>query len=131
MRNRAQIAAFALLAGFTARSGQAQAPEERKPEVVIPVTTELVNIDVVVTDKGGRPRLGLTQQDFTVLEDGQPQKLGPSGPLLAEPSTAVAPPAAPSSAPDEGEARPARAHPPRRFVVLVVDDIHLEAGGLM
>jgi VWFA-related protein len=38
-------------------------------------TARLVQVDVVVTDKQGRPIPGLTQADFTVLQDGKPQKV--------------------------------------------------------
>lgn len=34
-----------------------------------------ISLDVVVTDKSGNPVPGLQQQDFTVLDDKQPQKL--------------------------------------------------------
>jgi hypothetical protein len=36
---------------------------------------ELVQVDVSVLDKDRRPVLGLTQSDFTALEDGKPQKI--------------------------------------------------------
>ena len=35
----------------------------------------LIKLDVVVTDKTGTPVAGLTKQDFTLLDNGQPQKL--------------------------------------------------------
>ena len=34
-----------------------------------------INLDVLVTDKSGRPQTGLQQQDFTVLDDKTPQKI--------------------------------------------------------
>ena len=37
-------------------------------------TTRLVQVDMVVTDKQGRPIPGLTAIDFTVMQDGKPQK---------------------------------------------------------
>ena len=36
------------------------------------IDVEIVNVDVVVTDKKGEPITGLTVDDFEVLEDGQP-----------------------------------------------------------
>jgi VWFA-related protein len=39
------------------------------------LTTRLVVLDVVVTDKSGRTVPGLTQNDFTLLEDKQPQTI--------------------------------------------------------
>jgi hypothetical protein len=40
--------------------------------------------DVVVTDKGGRPRTGLTEKDFVVLEDGQPPPIAQFDAIVAE-----------------------------------------------
>ncbi len=42
---------------------------------VIRSTSRLVLLDVVVTDKSGKPVLGLNREDFTVFEDGQPQRI--------------------------------------------------------
>ena len=39
------------------------------------VTTRLVLADVVVTDKAGHRATGLTKEDFTVLDNGKPQKI--------------------------------------------------------
>ena len=43
---------------------------------VIRATTRLVQVDVVVTDSSGRPAKDrLSAKDFTILEDGKPQKV--------------------------------------------------------
>src|SRR5713226_10521907 len=43
---------------------------------VIRATTRLVQVDVVVTDSSGHPAKDrLTEKDFTILEDGKPQKV--------------------------------------------------------
>ena len=42
---------------------------------IVRVETTLVVCDVLVTDKQGRPVEGLTQNDFMVSEDGEPQRV--------------------------------------------------------
>jgi VWFA-related protein len=113
---------------LAARTAHAQTPPPN-PAQVPNVTTEIVRIDVVVTDRGGKARQGLRREDFVVLEDGQPQQItgfaafaGPQAP--AAPTGATQAPAA--------ESPPAVAAPnARRYVVLVVDDIHTEAANLI
>jgi Ca-activated chloride channel family protein len=58
------------------------APQEKKPEKINPsevytLSTEsnLVNIDVLVTDKNGNPITGLGKTNFKVLDDGVPQSV--------------------------------------------------------
>jgi VWFA-related protein len=55
-----------------------QAPpvgEGNPANAVFRTTTRLVQVDVVVTDKQGRPIPGLKQSDFTVMQDGKPQQV--------------------------------------------------------
>lgn len=42
---------------------------------IFQISTHAVTLDVSVTDKQGTPISGLTKNDFTVLEDGQPQTI--------------------------------------------------------
>src|SRR6185312_9285684 len=42
---------------------------------VLRATTRLVVLDVVAVNEKGEPVTGLTADDFTVLEDGKPQKI--------------------------------------------------------
>ena len=44
------------------RPGGAQVPPRQTPDLLVPVSTEVVRIDVVVTDKGGKPKQGLSQE---------------------------------------------------------------------
>ena len=50
-------------------SSAAQSPQ------VFRTTVRTVQLDIVVTDQVGRPVRGLTQKDFTVLEDGEQQSI--------------------------------------------------------
>jgi VWFA-related protein len=72
------LAATISLAGLTFALGPAGWAQEQKPEVPSPairVSVRLVLADAVVTDKDGKVITGLGSQDFTVLEDGKPQKV--------------------------------------------------------
>lgn len=109
------------------RPGSAQDPARRVPDMLLPVSTELVRIDVVVTDKGGRPREGLTQDDFVVLEDGQPQKIAQFEAFVSVPRAAVPPPSSSATgtkAEDEGATDPAS-----RMIQSRVPSPQLEVGG--
>src|SRR5262245_62152574 len=68
--------ALLLLAGVPAPG---QTPDARRGPPTAPtrppVRTELVQLDVTVSDKSGRNVPGLTARDFVLLEDGRPQAL--------------------------------------------------------
>lgn len=64
------------------QSGQKAPQEEKKPEKINPdqvytLSTEsnLVNVDVLVTDRNGNPITGLSKKNFKVLDDGVPQSV--------------------------------------------------------
>jgi VWFA-related protein len=80
------IAAFALLAVVTGVPGfpQSQPPKPPDPQTnkqtpaptnALRVLTRLVQVSVIAEDGNGKPVVGLTQNDFTVTEGGQPQKI--------------------------------------------------------
>ncbi len=62
------------LAQQTAPPAQAP-PLEPRPATTPPVALHPVVLDVVVTDRSGNPVPGLQQQDFTLLDDKQPQPI--------------------------------------------------------
>ncbi len=51
---------------------QAQ-PQAKQEPPVVRVTTRLVQVNVIVQDKKGEPVTDLTRDDFTLLDQGQPQ----------------------------------------------------------
>jgi VWFA-related protein len=70
--------ARALAAGLLASPLAAQAPDpaaERDRRFGETVDVRVVNVDVVVTDRDGRPVQGLEPEDFEVFEDGRPQEI--------------------------------------------------------
>lgn len=71
-----------------AATGMAQAPASPQvPPPTIRVTTHLVLVDVVVTDKQGKPVAGLHPEDFTLEENGKAQKIS----MFVRPSENAAP----------------------------------------
>lgn len=92
-------------------------------------STTFVTTDVIARDASGRFIADLTQSNFVLLEDGQPQRIDrltlvQGGRRLGPPS-APAPPAAPEgvilpSAPRASEGN-------GRFFLILVDDLHIEA----
>ena len=50
------------------------APQAKQEATVLRVTTHFVQVNVVVQDKKGEPVADLTRDDFTLLDQGQPQQ---------------------------------------------------------
>jgi VWFA-related protein len=105
---------------------RAQAPA--KVDVLPPVGVEVVRIDAVVTDKGGHPKPGLARDDFVVLEDGVPQKLVRFEAYARAEAAAPSSVASSRSAPAANEQ--AASQSPPRFVVLAVDDVHVQSASM-
>src|SRR3954463_1466437 len=100
--------------------------------VVPPARAELVELDAVVTDERGQPVRDLAESDFEVLEDGKAQKVSQFFFVTrarARPAAASTPP--PSQAGVVVEAPSVAPTPepetslPGRYVVIVVDDLHI------
>jgi VWFA-related protein len=53
----------------------AQKPVQPAPDDVVRISTNLVQVDALVTDKDGNPTKDLVLGDFEVLQDGKPQKV--------------------------------------------------------
>jgi VWFA-related protein len=128
----------ALIAAIHAQTTNSPSPARRgeiptqKPEDVVRITTNLVQVDVTVVDQKGQPVTDLVADDFIVTEDGQPKKITNFS-FIAPSSVVVPPPAAtPATKPARGVA-PVPPPPPvtlrrdqvRRTIALVVDDLGL------
>src|SRR5689334_15167 len=78
-----------LMLAVVANGGWFQAPEPTQNQVPAPtirVSTHLVLVDVVVSDKQGKPIAGLHPEDFELQENGKAQKIStfvPAGENLA------------------------------------------------
>lgn len=101
------IACFSLVSGFAQHNGLAGQSEPSAS--VRPVGGDRqMTLDVVVADKSGKPVSGLQQQDFTLLDNKQPQK------ILSFQTV---------------EGGTATAHPPLE-VILVVDEVNTSFTGV-
>ncbi|HEY9284074.1 MAG TPA: VWA domain-containing protein, partial [Pyrinomonadaceae bacterium] len=112
---------------------QQQSPQPEEDEEVVRITTNLVQVDAVVTDEDGRHVTDLTPADFEVLEDGRRQEITNFSYVNVEPEAGVG--ARPVSTPVARAERDALPVPParlkpgraRRTVALVVDDLSMSA----
>lgn len=75
-RIAALLIAAASVAGNPAHAARQQTAGQQQVPGAIRSRVTLVPLDVRVLDRNGRPVTDLTQDDFTVLEDGVPQKIG-------------------------------------------------------
>ncbi|HEX8921331.1 MAG TPA: VWA domain-containing protein [Pyrinomonadaceae bacterium] len=107
----------------------AQRQEQADEEEVVRITTNLVQVDAVITDKSGKLVTDLRPEEVEILEDGRPQKItnfsfvsttdGATQPQVVAPAQGVdktAPPVPPV------RLRPEQV---RRTIALVVDDLGL------
>jgi VWFA-related protein len=72
---RQSLGAVLLLLHLASGPVWGQQPTPDLPSPVVRVWTHLVLVDVLVKDKNGQHLTGLNLQDFTLLEDGKPQKI--------------------------------------------------------
>jgi len=101
------------------------AQEERAdlPAAVLRVTTRLVLVDVVVTDKDGRPVTGLTRDDFTLFEDGAPQTISTF--VFESPAGRAGDPHTPPPLPENVYTnRPEYRMPPGPLTLLLLDALN-------
>ncbi|NDD62779.1 MAG: VWA domain-containing protein [Acidobacteria bacterium] len=119
-----------LVAGVAVAAGLEQRPGEQRPETLIRLDTELVQIDVVVEDEKGRLVRDLRREDFQLIEDGRPQSLsyfsvataGRAGrsPITTSRSDTALSAGSVDTAPIDLE----------RYFILAIDDLHLSPGSL-
>lgn len=68
------VAALCVTAGAAAQDGQPQVQIQAQPQPQ-PREIRRIGLDVVVTDKSGKAIPGLSAENFSVLDNGQPAKL--------------------------------------------------------
>ena len=92
---------------------QEPAQEETFSEAI---EVSVVNLDVFVTDKKGKPLEGLRQEDFEILEDGKPVEITN---FYAEGRAAARVPGAPAAASERSEEQ-------KLNLVIFVDDVNTQ-----
>lgn len=148
MKRQSSLAVILMLALIAPVFGQTPAPTpapspQTQPEPqlgdedVVRITTNLIQVDAVVTDKSGKPVTDLRPEEFEVLENGKGQSitnfsyvtLGGGGGGAGEKSEPG--PAAPADK-NAPPVPPARLRPEqvRRTIALVVDDLGLSADSI-
>ncbi len=102
--------------------------EKSDEDDVVRITTNLVQVDVTVTDKDGRQVADLTRDDFEIKEEGQLQQITNLSYIGTSPAPSSTQPGQPTN---KGETRAAPAPPPirlrsdqvaRTMAILVDDD---------
>ncbi len=124
VRNGLLVSAVVLLLLIPNRSpGQQETPEATFGETV---EVRVVDLDVVVVDRRGRPVGGLTKEDFEVREDGAPVEIRYFRAPTAADNADRTGRANPEVAPEAAAEAPSR--PPRRLFAVYLDDDHLPPG---
>lgn len=120
----------------SAIAAQDSSPQQPKPtsdQDKLRIETELVQIDLVVTDKQGKPVHDLKREDFELYEDGKKQTLTHFAVGTAkQPARWITPEkkqSAKTSAPIETATTTGATA--GRFIVLAVDDFHLAPNNLI
>jgi VWFA-related protein len=115
--------AILLAAGLAVLGPAAGRPQAAGQKPTFPAETEIVNVDVVVTDRRGEPVLDLRLEDFMVTEDGVAQPItafeAVHRPAPGAPPAAT-PPLEPRSSSNRGPASRLGSH-----FVIVFDELHL------
>ena len=104
-------------------------PRQTPDTPIIRITTNLVQIDAVVTDHDGKPVTDLQKQDFEILQDGKSRDITAFSSVILAPTVSGRPAPRP---PKKGEPPIPFAPPPsvtkeqiRRTVAILVDDLNM------
>jgi VWFA-related protein len=111
------VLAVCLATALGSTAASQTAPQSGQP--VFPSQVELVTVDVVVLDSQGNPVSGLTQADFAVKENGEPQNITAFEAVALE-DGAVLEPASPRVSTNA-----AGVETPARWFFILFDDVHI------
>ena len=137
MKKRSFFLFVLTLLPFTSALGQRPAPttspapqkQETPADEVLRVTTNLVQLDVVVTDKEGRHVTNLRPEDFEIIEDKDKQQITNFSYIKLGPPVTISQPVVTAAANNKSGTpvapAPLRPEQVHRTIALVVDDLGL------
>lgn len=116
---------------YSQEKPQSKKDQKQQDAGTLRIDTELVQIDVVVSDKEGKTVSDLKREDFQIIEDGKPQNIthfsvGTSGRQANWLRTDRR-----SASKGDAPVQRGQSLDVGRYLVLAVDDLHLSPGNLM
>jgi len=116
------------LSGIAQQRDPQKQPPPQSDQDVVRISTNLVQVDSIITDRKGKQVTDLRADEVQILEDGKPQKIINFSYITLD-STGTTAPVAPVKAADKNAPPipPVRLKPSqvRRTMALVVDDLGL------
>jgi VWFA-related protein len=111
----------------------APAPQERDDVDVVKITTNLVQVDAVVTDRNGKHITDLRPEELEMFEDGKPQTISDFSYIRisghAETVATTKKPNTPTPVPGP-PSRPLRREQVQRTIALIIDDLTMSFDGV-
>jgi VWFA-related protein len=105
-----------------------QQPSQQQPQPpTIRTGINYVRVDAIVTDKDGKPVLDMTQDEFSLTEDGKPQKID-SFSVVKLDATEIAESGPPRAIRSDYDEERESARPDVRLFVILLDDYHVKRG---
>lgn len=135
VKKRSSLILVLILSLFVSGSGQTTSSSAQQTvpddDEVVRITTNLVQIDVTVTDKDGRQVTDLRPEEFEVFEDGRPQALSNFSYIGLDVNAAASQPSDRARKPRDKSVLPEppvrlRPEQVRRAFALVVDDFGMD-----
>ncbi len=121
-----------LAAAVSSFPQQAATPEmttqTSAPAFQLKVERNLVVVRVIVRDRDGRTKEGLTKGDFLLYDNGKPQAITH---FSIEKAPGASPASTSSEKSEDGKTVEPSASAPRRFLALFFDDVHLQMSDVM
>jgi VWFA-related protein len=108
-------------------AAQPAAPDGQQPPR-IRTGINYVRVDVIVSDKSGQPVLDLKPEDFSVAEDGKPQKIDAFDVVKIDGTATEIASGPPRAIKDDTDEEREAARPDVRLFVILLDDYHVRRG---